>query len=296
MSGFTEKLSSYTMTQLNELLEDEEKLNKIVQDLEEGRVKAGRGVVFLVTEEKQAPVEDTTYPKLWFPLLCFVTAKSMRYTQGVQQSKDVVLAGNRSLAEQNLLLQPSLDLQKNELTKRYRCLQELFESFQLRKSTLDHKLGSGSMDTLLALLQAEGAKIEEETEKMADLFLDGGQPLESFVDDYQSKRKLAHLRRVKIDRLREMVLRGVRMPQAPVVQPTPAPAPQLAPEADTNGSPTPAPRRSPTQPAQPASAQPAGLSGFPYPPCPYPSVPPQTGYASAFLPEGLGPQPGFIMQ
>ncbi|KAJ8261130.1 hypothetical protein COCON_G00168530 [Conger conger] len=230
MSGFTEKLSSYTMTQLNELLEDEEKLNKIVQDLEE--------------------------------------------TQGVQQSKDVVLAGNRSLAEQNLLLQPSLDLQKNELTKRYRCLQELFESFQLRKSTLDHKLGSGSMDTLLALLQAEGAKIEEETEKMADLFLDGGQPLESFVDDYQSKRKLAHLRRVKIDRLREM----------------------LAPEADTNGSPTPAPRRSPTQPAQPASAQPAGLSGFPYPPCPYPSVPPQTGYASAFLPEGLGPQPGFIMQ
>ncbi|KAG9353538.1 hypothetical protein JZ751_011654, partial [Albula glossodonta] len=57
-------------------------------------------------------------------------------TQTVQQAKEMTLAGNRSLAEQNLLLQPQLDLQKNELTKRYRLLQELFEAYQLRKSTL----------------------------------------------------------------------------------------------------------------------------------------------------------------
>ncbi|KAJ8400067.1 hypothetical protein AAFF_G00401060 [Aldrovandia affinis] len=148
------------MTQLNELLEDDEKLNNIVQELEE--------------------------------------------TQSVQQAKETTLAGNRSLAEQNLLLQPRLDCQKNELTQRYRLLQELFEAYQLRKSTLDNNSGSGSLDTLLALLQTEGAKIEEETENMADSFLEGGQPLDSFIDDYQSKRKLAHLRRVKIDKLRDM--------------------------------------------------------------------------------------------
>ncbi|KAJ8339521.1 hypothetical protein SKAU_G00363070 [Synaphobranchus kaupii] len=224
MSGFTENLTSYTMTQLNELLEDDEQLNKMVQDLEE--------------------------------------------TQTVQQAKDVTLAGNRSLAEQNLLLQPALDLQKNELTKRYRCLQELFEAYLLRKSTLDDTLSSGSVDTLLALLQAEGAKIEEETEKMADLFLDGGQPLDSFIDEYQSGRKLAHLRRVKIDRLREMVLRGLRMPQAPAPAPAPlaqstlapVPAPVLTPAADTNGSPMPAPRRSPTQPASPTASHSLPLS------------------------------------
>ena len=54
----------------------------------------------------------------------------------VQQSKEMTLAGNRSLAEQNLMLQPRLDRQKNELTKRYRCLQDQFEAYQLRKSTL----------------------------------------------------------------------------------------------------------------------------------------------------------------
>lgn len=48
----------------------------------------------------------------------------------------MILASNRILAEQNLMLQPRLDQQKNELTKRYHCLQEQFEAFQLRKSAL----------------------------------------------------------------------------------------------------------------------------------------------------------------
>lgn len=39
MSGFGNKLSGYTMTQLNELLEDDDKLNKIVVDMEEVRNK-----------------------------------------------------------------------------------------------------------------------------------------------------------------------------------------------------------------------------------------------------------------
>lgn len=54
----------------------------------------------------------------------------------MQQNKETIMASNRSLAEQNLILQPRLDHQKNELTKCYRCLQEQFEAFQLRKSTL----------------------------------------------------------------------------------------------------------------------------------------------------------------
>lgn len=56
--------------------------------------------------------------------------------QEVQQSKEKTLANNRTLAEQNLELQPRLEHKKEQLSKRYRCLQERFESFQLRKSTL----------------------------------------------------------------------------------------------------------------------------------------------------------------
>lgn len=56
--------------------------------------------------------------------------------KGIQQNKEMTLASNRLLAEQNLKLQPMLDHQKNELTRRYRSLQELFEAYQLRNSTL----------------------------------------------------------------------------------------------------------------------------------------------------------------
>ena len=56
--------------------------------------------------------------------------------QEVQQSKEKTLANNRTLAEQNLALQPRLEHKKEQLTKHYSSLQEIFESYQLRKSTL----------------------------------------------------------------------------------------------------------------------------------------------------------------
>ncbi|XP_062399141.1 VPS37B subunit of ESCRT-I a [Sardina pilchardus] len=289
MSGFGNKLSGYTMTQLNELLEDDDKLNKIVGDMEE--------------------------------------------VQNVQQSKEITLAGNRSLAEQNLQLQPQLDFQKNELTKRYRCLQELYEAYQLRKSTLDDLSGNSSLDTLLALLQAEGAKIEEETENMADSFLDGNIALDGFIDEYRNKRKLAHLRRVKIDKLHELVLKGPSMPLPPVPTSRPPELPAKSsplhkePSSSNTSSPVPHPRRAPppppvrTPPVPPTTAaQPAPVFSYPtssYPTPSYPPVPPRVGQSvpnfnqgypqHAFMPQyppalpqrpppRMVPQPGFIIQ
>ncbi|XP_076848350.1 VPS37B subunit of ESCRT-I a [Brachyhypopomus gauderio] len=274
MARFGTELSAYSIAQLSELLEDDEKLNQIVQDMEE--------------------------------------------VQKVQQSKEMTLAGNRSLAEQNLQLQPALDHQKNELTKRYGTLQDLFETFQLHKSTLDHMSGASSLDTLLALLQAEGAKIEEETENMADSFLDGAVTLDSFIDEYQSKRKLAHLRRVKIEKLQELVLKSPHPLQVTArTTPSADPAPLL--QREPSDAPVPQPRRAPplppikSPPAVPPAQAPALLS---YPPRPYPPIPPRTGqpspglgplYPSVCVPQypppvpqraapRIAPQPGFLIQ
>lgn len=283
MAGFASKLSSYSLVQLNELLEDDEKLNQIINDMEE--------------------------------------------IKGLQQNKELTLAGNRTLAEQNLELQPRLDHQKNELTKRYQCLQEDFEAYQLRKSTLDHKSGNTSLDTLLALLQAEGAKIEEETENMTDSFLDGATPLDAFIDEYQTKRKLVHLRKVKIEKLREIVLKG---PQVAPAAPQPSRSQDLssvptALQREVNGSPLPMPRRAPPLPplkvTQSPTVQPPAAFSYPspspFPPTsPYPPIPPRVGNTPTSLNQGypniymqqypppvpqrppprMAPQPGFIMQ
>ncbi|KAM6965206.1 VPS37B subunit of ESCRT-I a [Aplochiton taeniatus] len=241
MSTLTNKFSSYSMTQLNELLEDDEKLNIFVEEMDE--------------------------------------------MQEVQQTKERTLARNRSLAEQNLVLQPRLEHMKTQLTNHYSCLQENFEAYQLRSSTLDHNPGNGSLDTLLALLQTEGAKIEEESENMADSFLDGDFTLDAFIDEYHSKRKLAHMRRVKIEKLQEMVLRGQRLPQAPLpssrpqeVTTRPAPLPtQASSLSSSRSSPIPQPRRAPppppTQPAPAVVPDPV----FSYPATPYPPIPPRAG-------------------
>ncbi|KAK7120954.1 hypothetical protein R3I94_020816 [Phoxinus phoxinus] len=211
--------------------------------------------------------------------------REMDEMQEMQQNKELTIASNRSLAEQNLSLQPELDHQKIQLTKRYCCLQDLHESYQIRKSTLGHS----SLDTLLALLQTEGAKIEEETENMADAFLDGSLPLDSFVDDYQSKRTLAHLRRVKIDKLQEMVLKGVHLPQGSCNDPSQAqetlnssaPFQRLA-----NGSPAHARPSATSHPYNSQSISAPLPNMVPSYSCPYPHGPGA----------GLPPQAGFIMQ
>ncbi|KFP73899.1 Vacuolar protein sorting-associated protein 37B, partial [Apaloderma vittatum] len=206
--------------------------------------------------------------------------------QNVQHSKDMTLASNRSLAEGNLLYQPKLESLKSNLTEKYRELQVLFEAYQIKKTKLDRQSSNASLETLLALLQTEGAKIEEDTENMAERFLDGEIPLDSFIDEYQSKRKLAHLRRVKIEKLQEMVLKGQRLPQVPPPAqpraPETTPAPQDSYTSDANTPPSVVPRRIPPPPPSsvPAGRFPtpftAAMSSGPalsYPGAPYPPVP-----------------------
>ncbi|XP_067911164.1 VPS37B subunit of ESCRT-I a isoform X2 [Heterodontus francisci] len=237
------------------------------------------------------------------------------------------LASNRSLAEQNLQYHPKLDCLKLQLTRKYQELQTLFEAYQMRKSRLDSQSSSSSLDILLALLQTEGAKIEEETEIMAQEFLDGEVPLDVFIDQYQNKRKLAHQRRVKIEKLQEIVLKGPRPTRArlPQLQKQPEPI-QTNQNSNSTESNTPAvvPRRVPPPPPTQTGAFPtpftsAALGAESVPPYPsaYPPIPPRSGNNAPISTSQLGyplqyrppcpppvaqktgqrpPQPGFILQ
>ncbi|XP_007448747.1 PREDICTED: vacuolar protein sorting-associated protein 37B [Lipotes vexillifer] len=228
--------------------------------------------------------------------------QKMEETQNVQLNKEMTLASNRSLAEGNLLYQPQLDSLKARLTQKYQELQVLFEAYQIKKTKLDKQSSSASLETLLALLQAEGAKIEEDTENMAEKFLDGELPLDSFIDVYQSKRKLAHMRRVKIEKLQEVVLKGQRHPQGlppaplPPRVPEPAPAAPLPyPSPEASGPPSAVPRRIPPPPplvpagrlATPFAAALSSGQDPPHPVAQCPPLPPRGG---------LPAQQGFSLQ
>ncbi|XP_043924851.1 vacuolar protein sorting-associated protein 37B [Protopterus annectens] len=279
------KFGTLPMCQLNELLEDDEKLNGMVKEMGE--------------------------------------------VQAVQLNKEMTLAGNRSLAEQNLLQQPRLEELKEQLNHKYQELQMVFEQYQMKKTRIDNQSSSASLEMLLALLQAEGAKIEEETENMAERFLDGEISLDSFIDEYHTKRKLAHVRRVKIEKLQEMVLKGARLPPVHVqsisVQAEKTPTSQVSYPTESTSTPTPLPRRIPPPPPSATGALPTpftaaaatssagpGSSSVPYPVTPCPPLPPRVGnapipfttpYTSQYPPAlpqrpaaRMPPQPGFIFQ
>lgn len=162
---------------------------------------------------------------------------------------------------------------------------------------------------------------------MADSFLDGDMTLDAFVDAYQSQRKLAHLRRVKIEKLQDMVLKGHWLPQATLpnshsqdLSAAARPSSSLLTEAGSGSSPVPQPRRKPpappSQPAPVLNPIPTAASQPPvfYTASPYPPIPPRTGqpfpsgtsgypflsqYPPALPqrpPPRMAPQPGFIMQ
>lgn len=146
---------------------------------------------------------------------------------------------------------------------------------------------------------------------MADSFLDGAVPLDGFIDEYQNKRKLAHLRRVKIEKLQELVLKlpaAVQVPRHTEPVSTPAPV-----QREPDSVPVSQPRRAPPLPPikyTSAQSQPAPVLA--YPATPYPPIPPrvrqpQPGYPSLCMPQypppvpqrsapQMAPQPGFILQ
>merc|ERR1719237_296244 len=105
--------------------------------------------------------------------------------KALQDEKEMLLTSNKSLAEYNLSQEPVVREAKARLQEKYRAAQQLGEEVRELKAALDTKQGNVSPDTLLALLEAEN--------------------LEEFLEQYHEKRKLAHLRRVKVDKLKELI-------------------------------------------------------------------------------------------
>merc|ERR1719266_2610403 len=133
--------------------------------------------------------------------------------KALQEEKEMLLTSNKSLAEYNLSQEPVVREAKARLQEKYRAAQQLGEEVRELKAALDTKQGNVSPDTLLALLEAANQEVEEESEQMTDTFLSsGGDNLDEFLEQYHEKRKLAHLRRVKVDKLKELI-RGRRQQQ-----------------------------------------------------------------------------------
>uniref|UniRef100_A0A1Q3F9X9 Putative vacuolar protein sorting 37b n=1 Tax=Culex tarsalis TaxID=7177 RepID=A0A1Q3F9X9_CULTA len=128
--------------------------------------------------------------------------------QSLESEKDLMLGENRSLAESNLEKEPKvieLRSRVNDLSEQGR---ELATSVRQKADDLKSKSGSTNPDTVLALLQTAAAESEEESEQIVKQFLDNEIAIDVYLDKFMSSRKTMHSRKLKAEKMTELVRNG----------------------------------------------------------------------------------------
>ncbi|KAK3554060.1 hypothetical protein QTP70_019179 [Hemibagrus guttatus] len=230
--------------------------------------------------------------------------------QNIQLEREMALASNRSLAEQNLDMKPRLESGKERLLAKYHELEEVRERYKMHCTLRDGIMGQVSPEGLLTRLQAEGANTEAESEALADELLEGSLSLDSFLERFHSLRCLAHRRRVCIEKLQEILCQKnqgageSRVTSEPCSnleagsvslwqQQQPQKQPQQKPSVSTNPPNcalpyTPYPVSSPSQPCSASTAAPSNPTG---------AFQPYSNQATAFTPSSGYPaaRPAFVL-
>lgn len=127
------------------------------------------------------------------------------YLKNVESEKEEVQTSINQLSDANLAREPELVEAREAIVLRSENGEELTQKVEEAYKTLRDKGGDMSMDTALALLQTAASEMEEESDKIAQSFLDNSTELDSFLDEFLIKRKLMHLRNVKAEKMSKLI-------------------------------------------------------------------------------------------
>ncbi|XP_014211099.1 vacuolar protein sorting-associated protein 37C [Copidosoma floridanum] len=125
----------------------------------------------------------------------------------LEAEKKEIMVRNRSLAEFNLTKEPELEEAKRRIQSLSEEGSQLCSKVQALLEQIANKAGTMTVDLALDLLQTAAAEIEEESEKVAEKFLAGETEVDEFLEQFLSRRKIMHLRKVKVDKMRELMRR-----------------------------------------------------------------------------------------
>lgn len=148
---------------------------------------------------------------------------------------ELIQAGNRSLADYNIGKEPELNSLRENLASKYEKLKELNDSFQMNQATLASLQKDINLEAMLAVLQTSCAVSEEQSEELAERFLNGDADVNEFLTEFKAKKTEAHTKRLKTEKMRELIIKqrqqdsassasnyASRQPPPPQQQPQPA--------------------------------------------------------------------------
>lgn len=119
--------------------------------------------------------------------------------------KDDLVKNIEELARKNLLLEPSLEAKRQSVLDKYELLTQMKSTFE-KKMQRQHELSeSCSASALQARLKVAAHEAEEESDNIAEDFLEGKTDIDDFLSSFMEKRTIYHCRRAKEEKLQQVI-------------------------------------------------------------------------------------------
>nr|XP_033777395.1 vacuolar protein sorting-associated protein 37D isoform X2 [Geotrypetes seraphini] len=131
--------------------------------------------------------------------------------QSLQSEQEKYLMANYTMAKKNLSLKPWLENGKASLASKYQQLQEMKTTYQEKQRKLEIHLQKWNLQAAVTHVETELNGAEAESEAQVERFLEGTVSLNSFLETFQSSRKVVHLRKCQLEKLQEAFLRDRRI-------------------------------------------------------------------------------------
>ncbi|XP_060634563.2 vacuolar protein sorting-associated protein 37A isoform X1 [Anolis sagrei] len=130
---------------------------------------------------------------------------SLPQLKQVINDKDDLVKSIEELAKKNLLLEPSLEAKRQAVLDKYEQLTQLKATFE-KKMQRQHELSeSCSASALQARLKVAAHEAEEESDTIAEDFLEGKIEIDDFLSSFMEKRTICHCRRAKEEKLQQAI-------------------------------------------------------------------------------------------
>ncbi|KAL2761877.1 vacuolar protein sorting-associated protein 37A isoform 1 [Daubentonia madagascariensis] len=132
----------------------------------------------------------------------FVTLPQLKQ---IITDKDDLVKSIEELARKNLLLEPSLEAKRQTVLDKYELLTQMKSTFE-KKMQRQHELSeSCSASALQARLKVAAHEAEEESDNIAEDFLEGKTEIDDFLSSFMEKRTICHCRRAKEEKLQQAI-------------------------------------------------------------------------------------------
>ncbi|XP_075052440.1 vacuolar protein sorting-associated protein 37A [Mixophyes fleayi] len=119
--------------------------------------------------------------------------------------KDALVTNIAKLAKKNLQLEPILESKRQALLDKYELLTQMKAVFE-KKLQRQHELSeSCSLSALQARLKVAAHEAEEESDSIAENFLEGKTEMDDFLNLFMEKRTCCHSRRAKEEKLQQSI-------------------------------------------------------------------------------------------